>query len=107
MKQRKVRSIFAMVLAGTMILAGCGGSGGTSADSGTGTEKSDDAGTENNSGDTEKTGGSGEKTVINFYYWDEGQKEGMDELISMFEESQDEVVVESTIVPWGDLLRLV
>ena len=42
------------------------------------------------------------KTVINFYYWDEGQKEGMDDVIALFEESQDEVVVESTVVPWGE-----
>jgi multiple sugar transport system substrate-binding protein len=53
-------------------------------------------------GGVEASADTSEKTVINFYYWDEGQKEGMDEMIALFEESQDDVVVEPTIVPWGE-----
>lgn len=43
-----------------------------------------------------------EKTVLNFYYWDEGQKEGMDALIDGFEATHENITVESTIIPWSD-----
>lgn len=107
MKKKKVKELLALVLAGTMILAGCGGSSGGSnakSDDGADTEAgtSTETNTEANTEETAEKTGSGEKTVINFYYWDEGQKEGVDELVSLFEASQDEVVVESTIVPWGE-----
>lgn len=103
MKRRKVKELLALVLAGTMVLAGCGGSAGSGDSSGSDStgdvsEAEEDSSTE----EAAESTGSGEKTVINFYYWDEGQKEGMDELIDLFEASQDEVVVESTIVPWGE-----
>ncbi|HIS25953.1 MAG TPA: sugar ABC transporter substrate-binding protein [Candidatus Pullilachnospira intestinigallinarum] len=88
MKKKMVNAVALMML-GILAVSGCGGSGNTTED-----------------GSNEKTANSEEssdgKTVINFYYWDEGQKEGMDDLIALFEESQDEVVVESTIVPWGE-----
>lgn len=104
MKRRKVKELLALVLAGTMILAGCGGtSDGSNAKSDSAdTDKSSEENTDDAAEKDSEKASSGEKTVINFYYWDEGQKEGMDELITMFEESQDEVVVESTIVPWGE-----
>lgn len=88
MKKKMVNAVALMML-GILAVSGCGGSGST---------------TENSSNETAENSeeSSGEKTVINFYYWDEGQKEGMDDLIALFEESQDEVVVESTIVPWGE-----
>lgn len=88
MKKKMVNAVALMML-GILAVSGCGGSGST---------------TENSSSETAANSeeSSGEKTVINFYYWDEGQKEGMDDLIALFEESQDEVIVESTIVPWGE-----
>lgn len=74
--KRNVKGFMALAIAGGLAISGLGGIPSVEASDG--------------------------KTVINFYYWDEGQKEGMDELISMFETSQDEIVVESTIVPWGE-----
>lgn len=79
---KKVIKLLALMMLGILVVTGCGKSGSTEESS------SDES--------------SGEKTVINFYYWDEGQQEGMDALIELFEESQDEIVVESTIVPFSE-----
>lgn len=99
--KRRAKEILALSLAGILAFAGCGGAGGDqkseSSDSGT---KEAVEGAKEDSGSEEKSEDG--KTVLNFYYWDESQKDGMDELIKMFEESQDKVVVEATIVPWGE-----
>lgn len=113
MKKKKAARLLALALTGMMVLSGCGGTGGSGSDAGNSSQPAADTTTDTGAKadtDTASDGGetagdtaaSGEKTVINFYYWDEGQKGGMDELISLFEASQDEVVVESTIVPWGE-----
>lgn len=114
MKKKKAAKLLGLALAGMMALSGCGG-GGADSQAGNTSQAEDSSQSQADTADTgtetdtasdgeeaaDKTA-SGEKTVINFYYWDEGQKGGMDELISLFEASQDEVVVESTIVPWGE-----
>lgn len=114
MKKKKVMKLLSLVLASMMVLSGCGGGGANSqTDVSSQTENSSQSQTDSTDTESEADAAangetaanqtaSGEKTVINFYYWDEGQKGGMDELISLFEASQDEVVVESTIVPWGE-----
>ena len=55
--KRNVKGFMALAIAGGLAISGLGGIPSVEASDG--------------------------KTVINFYYWDEGQKEGMDELISM------------------------
>lgn len=108
MKKKKVAKLLALAMAGMMTLSGCGGTGGTDSNTDsdsqpeTGSAANTDSETTSDEADSAEQTASGEKTVINFYYWDENQKGGMDELISLFEASQDEVVVESTIVPWGE-----
>lgn len=93
--KRKAKELLTLSMAAMLALSGCGGAAGES-DTSEKAEKTE--ATEDNAAKKSSDG----KTVINFYYWDEGQKEGMDELVSLFEASQDEVVVESTIVPWGE-----
>ena len=39
--------------------------------------------------------------TISFYYWDEGQKEGMDAMVDLFEAQYPNITVESTIIPWN------
>ena len=108
MKKKKVAKLRALAMAGMMTLSGGGGTGGTDSNTDsasqpeTGSAANTDSETTSDEADSAEQTASGEKTVINFYYWDENQKGGMDELISLFEASQDEVVVESTIVPWGE-----
>lgn len=38
---------------------------------------------------------------ISFYFWDEGQKPGMDAMVDLFESQYPNIDVESTLIPWG------
>lgn len=98
MKKKNVKQLLALTMIGTMIFAGCGGSDSASKSD---TSEKQESSTEEGSAEESKKD-TGEKTVLNFYYWDEGQKDGMDQMIALFEESQDEITVESTIIPWGE-----
>lgn len=87
MKKRVIAGMLGTILASSVILAGCGG--GTSDQTAEKTQE-------------EQTEKSSEDTVLNFYYWDEGQKEGMDAMIALFEQSHENITVETTIVPWSE-----
>lgn len=91
--KRILAKLAALALAGALLAAGCSnGSTSSAASQASGNEASDAASQEQ----------SGTQTIINFYYWDEAQKAGMDELIALFEESQNNIKVEPTIVPWNE-----
>ena len=98
--KRKWKKWAALLIAGAMIFSGCGQSG--AGEQSISEEASSAEPVSAESGEQEADNSGGAKTVINFYYWDEAQKEGMDELISLFEASQDNIIVESTIVPFGE-----
>ena len=104
--RRKWKKWTALLAAGMMILSGCG-QGSTGEQNAAGGQNAADEAASDVSASTEETeekgdNGDSAKTVINFYYWDEAQKAGMDELVRLFEESQDDIIVESTIVPFGE-----
>ena len=82
-----MRKIIKKLLAGSILLSGCGTeSNGNISESKEITPAQETVQAEKQE---EKAKGGNGKTIVNFYYWDEAQKEGMDELINMFEASQD------------------
>ncbi|MBP8855395.1 MAG: sugar ABC transporter substrate-binding protein [Oscillospiraceae bacterium] len=42
-----------------------------------------------------------EPVELNFYYWDEIQKDSMDKIVQLFEAKNPHITVVPTIVPWG------
>lgn len=96
-----IKKLLAATITGSILLSGCGTeSNGNISESKESTPAQETVQAEKQE---EKAKGGNGKTIVNFYYWDEAQKEGMDELINMFEASQDNIIVEPTIVPWGVL----
>lgn len=85
------------ILIGSLLLAGCGKESKKNNEGETLPSEKEQVESQIN-----QVKGDGGKTVINFYYWDEAQKQGMDELIGLFEKTQDGIIVEPTIVPWGE-----
>lgn len=95
-----IKKLLAATITGSILLSGCGTeSNGNISESKESTPAQETVQAEKQE---EKAKGGNGKTIVNFYYWDEAQKEGMDELINMFEASQDNIIVEPTIVPWGE-----
>lgn len=91
--KRTFARLAALALAGALLTAGC-------------SAPAESTSSQAQGGDTASTASQaqdgGAQTIINFYYWDEAQKAGMDDLIALFEESQDNIKVEPTIVPWNE-----
>lgn len=97
MNKRLVAAMIGTALAASVVMAGCGGNSSSGSDSGSSSETTKKEETVDG-----KEKSDGEETVLNFYYWDEGQKDGMDAMIKLFEESHDNITVETTIVPWSE-----
>ncbi|MDD3277492.1 MAG: sugar ABC transporter substrate-binding protein [Lachnospiraceae bacterium] len=96
MRKKQVTQILTVCSAAAVLMTGCGGSASTG-NTGSNTKSASSV-----TGSVSGNAAEGEKTTLNFYYWDEGQKEGMDAMIALFEEEHSDITVESTIVPWSE-----
>ena len=90
--------LLALALVCLMMAAGCSTPASSPASTG-GAEGGESAAAEP---EGEEEPADGAQIVINFYYWDEAQRDGMEALIQLFEESQSSITVEPTIVPWNE-----
>lgn len=95
MSRKWIAAALGMTMAVSMVLSGCGK---TSSD----TEKKPEENKTEEEQEKPEEESSGEETVLNFYYWDEGQREGMDAMIALFEKSHENIRIETTIVPWSE-----
>lgn len=93
MNKKKVFGFtMAAVMAGTVMLAGCGGSTGTGGNNST--PKSENGTSE---ADSKEAG----KVNISFSLWDEVQKPVFDEIVAKFEEEHPDIHVDVQLTPWS------
>ncbi len=93
MNKKKVLGFtMAAVMAGAVMLAGCGGSTGTGGDNST--PKSENGTSE---ADSKEAG----KVNISFSLWDEVQKPVFDEIVAKFEEEHPDIHVDVQLTPWS------
>lgn len=85
------------VLMSLMLLAGCGGGAASTAQN-TATAGS---GNQQTTQQSSVSSDSGKKVSLNFYYWDENQKPGMDKIVEEFQKANANITINSTIIPWA------
>lgn len=102
--KKKMISVVVCSVAAAAILAGCGSSSGSSSSLASQSEAADGDTADENSAEADDTAsnGTGNGTVINFYYWDDAQTSGVNALIDGFEKTQDTIKVQATLVPWNE-----
>lgn len=102
--KKKMISVVVCSVAAAAILAGCGSSSGSSSSLASQSEAADGETADENSAEADDTAsnGTGNGTVINFYYWDDAQTSGVNALIDGFEKTQDTIKVQATLVPWNE-----
>src|SRR5690625_876547 len=88
-----MKKMFFLVFLSTVILGACGGF------------TTGDSNTSSDSGDSEGTEAQDEKIVLDFWtFWGSEQRRPViDQIITDFNESQDEIEVQHTYTPWGDI----
>lgn len=83
--KKRIFSIISLMLVVMFLIAGCGGTGSSSGGQ-KGGEVSDPKDL---------------KANLNFYYWDENQKPGMDKIVEAFNKIYPNVKITSTVIPWA------
>lgn len=91
-----VSSVLVLALLITFVFTGCSQSGQTSSDTNSENSKVVKS--------SEPASNVVKETTINFYYWDESQKVGMNGIVDGFMAKNPNIKVESTIIPFADYM---
>lgn len=95
---RKTLVVFlCLALMAAMVLTGCGSNNQTASQDKAPAEGSESAAPAEES----KPAASNEKVTLNMMYWDQVQKQAIDEMIAGFEKANPNIKVNTTIVPWA------
>ena len=91
-----VTHVLVLALLITCVFSGCGQSGQTTSDATSETSKAVEI--------SEPASSVAENVTINFYYWDESQKVGMNAIVDGFMAKNPNIKVESTVIPFTDYM---
>ncbi|WP_411842535.1 ABC transporter substrate-binding protein [Salinicoccus sp. HZC-1] len=98
-----MKKFLSLILVSVLFLSACGGFNPGNSDSSSGEDSSEGNASEATSGS--EAADSGEKVVLDFWtYWGSEQRRPViEKIIEDFNNSQDEIEVQHTYVPWGDI----
>lgn len=97
MKHNHLMQLAALLMAGTMLLTGCGGNGGNTTTAGAGTAEGKTEAAQSETG--------GEPVEITFTYWGSGaEKTAIEASVKTFEEANPDIKVKAMHIPSDDFL---